>query len=273
MSPSGLNNAADYCQAARQSLQQGMVDNAIGLLNEALARDPNSYEAYSLLGVAYAQKGMVNEGIQALNTAVQLNPSNATARMNLAAALQRAGRLHDAISHLNEALRIDPNYQKARDSLATIQAQLQQQATSPAYPTAPAYAAPSAPVTPKPSVLGSWEQATGTGVPCPSCKANNKPDTQYCWQCGQPMKGGAPRPATVGAPAYSSAKASGGASGKAIASLIFGILGLVLCGCISGIVAVILGNQELKAIDSGRSSSAGRGLAKAGMIMLNVYHF
>jgi hypothetical protein len=160
-----------------------MVDQAIAQLQEALARDPRSDEAYSLLGVAYGQKGMVIESIQALSTAVGLNPNSAPTHMNLAAALQRDGRLHEAVSELHEALRINPNYQKAQESLSAIQAQLQQQATPPPSPTAP-----------QPSVFGAWEQATGAGIPCLSCKAQNNPDAQFCWQCGQAMKGGAPAP-------------------------------------------------------------------------------
>jgi tetratricopeptide (TPR) repeat protein len=68
MSFSGPTQAVGYYQAARQSLHQGKIDEAIALLREALLRDPRSAEAFALLGVAYAQKGMVNEGIQSLRT-------------------------------------------------------------------------------------------------------------------------------------------------------------------------------------------------------------
>ncbi len=180
MSTEGPNEAVNLCQAARESLQQGNVDDAIARLQQAIAQDPRNDEAYSLLGVAYAQKGMTDEGIQALSTAVSLNPNNASSRMNLAAALQRAGRLHEAVAELNEALRIDPTYQKAQESLATIQAQLQEQA------------APEAP----PSVSEAGEQATGGGVACPSCRAENKPGAQFCFNCGQPLTGAAAQ--TVG---------------------------------------------------------------------------
>jgi hypothetical protein len=168
-----------------------MIDQAIAQLQEALARDARSDEAYSLLGIAYGQKGMVNESIQALSTAVGLNPNSASAHMNLAAALQRAGRLHEAVAELNESLRIDPAYERARESLTAIQAQLQQQGEQiPAAPTT----APS-----PPSAFGSWEQATGAGTTCPSCKAENSATAQFCYQCGQALKGGAVQP--MGVPA------------------------------------------------------------------------
>jgi len=182
MSTEGPNEAVNLCQAARESLQQGNADDAIAQLQQAIAQDPRNDEAYALLGVAYTQKGMTDEGIQALNTAVSLNPNNASSRMNLAAALQRAGRLHEAVAELNEALRIDPTYQKAQESLAAIQAQLQEQAAQ--MPEA------------QPSVFGSWEQATGVGVACPSCQAENKPGAQFCFNCGQSLTGAAAQ--TVG---------------------------------------------------------------------------
>jgi hypothetical protein len=182
MSTEGPDEAVNLCQVARESLQQGNVDDAIAQLQQVIAQEPRNDEAYSLLGVAYAQKGMTDEGIQALSTAVSLNPNNASSRMNLAAALQRAGRLHEAVAELNEALRIDPTYQKAQESLAAIQAQLQE----------PSAQTPEA----QPSVFGSWEQATGVGVACPSCKAENKSGAQFCFNCGQPLTGAAAQ--TVG---------------------------------------------------------------------------
>jgi hypothetical protein len=160
---------------------------------------------------------LVKEGIQALNTAVGLNPNNAVGHLNLATALQRAGRLHDAVSSLTAALRIDPNHQKAQEALNAVQAQLQQKFAPPSatpsspIPPAPSVApAPSAsaappdlgswqPLTsvdvppagdePQPSVFGSWGQATGAGIPCPSCKAENNADAQFCSRCGTSLRG------------------------------------------------------------------------------------
>jgi Flp pilus assembly protein TadD len=132
-----------------------MVDQAIALLQEALAHDSRHAEAHALLGVAYTQKGMVNEGVQSLRTAVSFDPNNVSARLNLAAALQRAGRLHDAISELSEVLRIDLNNPKAQEMMNAIQAQLQGRAA----PT-PARPAPPAPAAPRPPLVSSKGQVT-----------------------------------------------------------------------------------------------------------------
>jgi len=63
------------------------------------------------------------------------------------------------------------------------------------------------------------------------------------------------------------ARRNQGASGRAIASLVLGILSLIGCWFLAGIPALILAYGELKAIDAGESSPAGRGFAKAGQIM------
>lgn len=56
------------------------------------------------------------------------------------------------------------------------------------------------------------------------------------------------------------------ASGKAIAALVLGILGIVCCSVL-GPVAWIIGSQEKKAIAEGRSSEAGQTLATIGWIL------
>jgi ABC-type Fe3+ transport system permease subunit len=48
--------------------------------------------------------------------------------------------------------------------------------------------------------------------------------------------------------------------------LVFGILGLVCC-IIFGILAWIMGNNDLKEMDAGRKDPSGRGLTQAGKIL------
>ncbi|MEO6694696.1 MAG: DUF4190 domain-containing protein [Ignavibacteria bacterium] len=63
-----------------------------------------------------------------------------------------------------------------------------------------------------------------------------------------------------------------GASSNAIISLVLGILSFIMCPVIFGIGAWIMGKKELAEINSGRSSEAGRMIAKIGMWLgiLNV---
>lgn len=56
-----------------------------------------------------------------------------------------------------------------------------------------------------------------------------------------------------------------GTNGKAIASLVLGILSLFCCGFISGIAAIILGKQAQQ--ETAISGQNGAGLAQAGFIL------
>jgi hypothetical protein len=53
---------------------------------------------------------------------------------------------------------------------------------------------------------------------------------------------------------------------RGVLILVLGILGLVIC-VISGIVAWVLGNGDLRAMDSGEMDPAGRGMTQAGKIL------
>ena len=57
------------------------------------------------------------------------------------------------------------------------------------------------------------------------------------------------------------------AGGRAIATLILGILSLVCMGFMTGIPAIILGSMELKAIKAGISPKSGEGVAKVGYVL------
>ena len=72
-----------------------------------------------------------------------------------------------------------------------------------------------------------------------------------------PPQYGAPQPAYGGVPEKT--------NGKAIWALVLGILGLVCCGFVAGIPAIILGNMAKKEIDAGQGK--GRGMAQAGFIL------
>lgn len=56
-------------------------------------------------------------------------------------------------------------------------------------------------------------------------------------------------------------------SGRAIATLILGILSIICCGFFCGIPAIILGKQELNAIKEGRSNAEGNTITQIGFIL------
>ena len=54
---------------------------------------------------------------------------------------------------------------------------------------------------------------------------------------------------------------------RAVPSLVCGIVGLLICGFLAGIPAILLGNQAIREIDASNGSYTGRGTAKAGVIL------
>jgi hypothetical protein len=116
---------------------------------------------------------------------------------------------------------------------------------------------------------------------CSSCGTQVDNNVQFCPNCGTKFiqiptapEGGTippitpipPPPPLSTSPPFSAGIASKKASGRAVTSLVLGILGLTCCGIMAPI-AWILGSMELKDIGSGLSSSAGKGYATAGKIL------
>ena len=56
-------------------------------------------------------------------------------------------------------------------------------------------------------------------------------------------------------------------SSKATTSLVLGIVGVVACGFIAGIPAIIVGRQAQREIDASNGWLTGRGMATAGIVL------
>jgi len=96
---------------------------------------------------------------------------------------------------------------------------------------------------------------TGTKT-CPSCAEQVQEAAQVCRFCGYDFNVGV-RPTPVAAAAATT-------NGKAIASLILGILWI---GGLGSLLAVILGHSAKKEIDNSGGREGGRGIAVAGLIL------
>ena len=99
---------------------------------------------------------------------------------------------------------------------------------------------------------------------CRNCGTTNPQGASFCGNCGAPVEKsfGMPSPH----PGYSSPPPQAGASGKSIAAMILGLFSIIgSCGPVTGIIAIILANQELRDIREGRSSAAGETMAKVGL--------
>ncbi|MEP7337374.1 MAG: DUF4190 domain-containing protein [Acidobacteriota bacterium] len=87
---------------------------------------------------------------------------------------------------------------------------------------------------------------------------------------GHPSSSHLPYPGYQGYPVYQSGYANqpanqqGGASGRAIASLVLSIIGLLGCTFFTSIPGMILGKMEMNAIKEGKAPQAGEAIAKVG---------
>ncbi len=138
---------------------------------------------------------------------------------------------------------------------------------------------------------------------CTRCGTQNPDDAAFCRSCSAPLvkpgdtprqpgafsnpspyatpsssqssdpsqpSGQAPYPGYQGHPVYQSSYANqpppqqGSASGRAIASIVLSILGLIACGFLTSIPGMILGKMEMNAINAGQAPRAGETLAKIG---------
>lgn len=128
---------SSLCDEAREHLKNLRVDEGENAARQALALDPNSDDALTLLGIALCRKGRITDGIEALGQAVSLNPNNVTARSNLATARHQAGHLEAARAEWLMVLGLDPDNTKARGALAVVEWQMQQAAAQPPDATQP----------------------------------------------------------------------------------------------------------------------------------------
>lgn len=139
---------------------------------------------------------------------------------------------------------------------------------------------------------------------CTRCGTQNPEDATFCRNCSAPLvkpsdpsrqsgggfapspyatPGGSsqssstsqppaqtPYPGYQGYPVHQSSYANqpttqqGSASGRAIASLVLSILGLIACGFLTSIPGLILGKMEMNAINAGEAPRAGETIAKIG---------
>lgn len=95
---------------------------------------------------------------------------------------------------------------------------------------------------------------------CSNCGTHNSDSAAYCINCGARVENQSSNRTT------SSTPPSAPASSKSIIALILGIVSIVMsCGPVTGVAAIIMANQELRAIRDGLSPEAGKTLAQVAL--------
>jgi len=115
--------AASRIEKARKLLASGAAGEAVALLQEAVAAEPDNAEARLLLGSALALVPRPSEALAELRRAVELRPDSAPAHNALGMALGRFAQPHAARKAFEKAVELDPGFAQAQVNLALILAQ------------------------------------------------------------------------------------------------------------------------------------------------------
>ncbi len=99
---------SELVEGGRDSLRKGDPQGARRFLEEAVAREPKSAVAWSLLADSYAQLGLEEEAIRGYQTVLQLRPDSSNALYNLGILNWKRHRFEDAVRYLEAFQRQEP---------------------------------------------------------------------------------------------------------------------------------------------------------------------
>lgn len=100
-------NVKAMINLARVLLEQDRSADALTRVEQAVALDSGSVEAWRVLGRAQSMLRNVDQAVSAYHTALALEPQDAWSMNNLGLLLIRAGRYQDALGPLARAVQVD----------------------------------------------------------------------------------------------------------------------------------------------------------------------
>ena len=110
-----LNYAPDQAKVAlaRVHLLRQQHDQALALLNEAHAANPENSDIYLYRGIAYANRSQFTEAVQDLEKAVQMKPDNPKAHYYAGLAYNGVKRPDKMVEHFQMFLKLAPDAPEA----------------------------------------------------------------------------------------------------------------------------------------------------------------
>ncbi|MGD2144718.1 MAG: tetratricopeptide repeat protein [Anaerolineae bacterium] len=115
--------AGDTFKEGIQAFQDGQYDEAIGKLQNAIEQGGSSEriaQCHKILGNAYLKKASYGDAIECQKKATEIDPEDFQAWVNLGVAYRTANRLEEAEDCYNRALDIEPEYAKLHQSLGVL---------------------------------------------------------------------------------------------------------------------------------------------------------
>lgn len=112
--------AGALSNAAAELGQIGRTEEALALLREAMAIDPNFARARTVTGVLFLRQGRLEEAAREFDAAKRMNFRETEARTELGFVLLRLGREEEALVELRDVLRIDRRAPRAYVGIGMI---------------------------------------------------------------------------------------------------------------------------------------------------------
>ncbi|NSW56331.1 MAG: tetratricopeptide repeat protein [Armatimonadetes bacterium] len=161
---------------ARELIARKRYSQAIDILNDKLARNPDDLNALEALGLAYFELQDYNAVERVAFQTTRLASTRARTWCNWGMALRKLGRLEEAREAQERALHLDPGYRRAQIELAKID-RLQWDAP------------PAMEDLPLPSTFGRddeehLQEGSQDGHDCPVCGCWMAPGEEECTRCG-----------------------------------------------------------------------------------------
>ena len=117
---SGNKSTDEMAILALQLLPERKSDHALireAAMRSRLERNPNSWFANNLLGIALRERGRVDEAIRAFKRADELHPFNAAINFNLGNAYYAKGEHAEALRYYERVLDLEPNHGRVHNNL------------------------------------------------------------------------------------------------------------------------------------------------------------
>jgi tetratricopeptide (TPR) repeat protein len=118
------NLGAVYHQLAKLGDQRDYVQQAEGLYNQALQRDPNHNDSHRALAVLLVEQGRSDEAYRLLESWAMRAPTLSAPRVELARISEEFGDKESARRYLQDALAANPNDPRALAALGRLHEQL-----------------------------------------------------------------------------------------------------------------------------------------------------
>lgn len=107
-------------RAAYEAQQQGQLDQAIYIYNRILATEPGHIDALTNLGMIANMTGHSEEALKLLESALAKGRPTAELYLNYGVALRGVGQIGDAVAAYGKGLEIDPELAALHHNLGTI---------------------------------------------------------------------------------------------------------------------------------------------------------